>query len=65
MKFFSETIFYFGEAADIAFTIAIEAKGINVVQTIRMLLYAADTLLSRLIHKVVLEELMDLPSVSL
>ena len=51
--------------ADIYFTSVMAAEGIKVVPTIRALFDAADPLFSCISHKVILQELMNLPCVFL
>ena len=58
MQFLLEKIYRCNAAANITFTTVMATKGVNVVPTIRALLYADDPLLSCLIHEVILDKLM-------
>ena len=62
---FSEAIYRCDMVANISFTTALVAKSIQNFQTIHAILYTADPMFSSLIHKVVIEELMELPCVRL
>ena len=65
MQCFSEAIWCCNAEDNIAFITVIAEKGIKFVPKICALFYADDPLLICIIHEVLLEELMELPCVSL
>ena len=60
-----EAVCRYDVASYIAFNATMEEKGVKVVPTIPTFLFAADPLLSCLIHKLIIDEKMNLPCVGL